>query len=140
MKKSRIVLGLTPAALLLLAGVCFAADPIAVRHGAIHWKMTDAPGITIVDGQIRDWPESLGARPTEEQIAVWVAEYQAYKSTADAAEAARIAAKTQALTDNLPSWAQVETTVSNITNLTEAKVYLLKLSRIVYWLAKDKAE
>ena len=40
----------------------------------------------------------------------------------------------------LPSWAQVETAVNNIANLTDAKAFLLKLSRVVYWLAKNKAD
>jgi len=42
------------------------------------------------------------------------------------------AAKTQSIINNTPSWAQVETAVNNIANLTQAKAYLLKLSRVVY--------
>lgn len=45
--------------------------------------------------------------------------------------------KKQAIIDNLPSWLQVQDTINNISNLAEAKAYLLKLSRVVYWLAKD---
>lgn len=56
------------------------------------------------------------------------------------AEEARIAAKAQALIDNLPSWKTVSTAVDNIANLADAKAYLKKLSRVVYWLAKDKAD
>ena len=138
MKTLRIIIGLA-LAVILIAGQVIAADP-GKRHAAIHWWNAEAPGIVIVDGEIRDWPESLGPRPTEEQIMAWVAEYEAYKSAKDQAEAARIAAKAQDLADNLPSWAQVETAVNNITTLAEAKAYLLKLSRIVYWRAKDKAE
>jgi hypothetical protein len=56
------------------------------------------------------------------------------------AEEVRIAAKTKAVIDNLPSWVQVDTAVTNIANLADAKVFIRKLARIVYWLAKDKAE
>jgi len=44
------------------------------------------------------------------------------------------------LVTNLPSWAQVSTAVNNISNLSEAKDFLKKLSRVVYWLAKDSKE
>jgi hypothetical protein len=64
----------------------------------------------------------------------------AAEEAARVAEAARIAAKEQALVDNLPSWTQVQAAVGNIANLADAKAYLLKLSRVVYWLAKDKAD
>jgi hypothetical protein len=49
-------------------------------------------------------------------------------------------AKMQAIIDNLPSWSRVSTAVDNISSLAEAKVFIKKLSRIVYWLAKDKEE
>jgi len=48
--------------------------------------------------------------------------------------------KAQEIADRLPNWAAVENAVNNISNLAEAKAYLLKLSRIVYWLAKGKPE
>ncbi len=47
--------------------------------------------------------------------------------------------RNQDLEVNLPSWAQVQTAVNNITNLAEAKAFILKLSRVVYWLAKGSA-
>jgi len=53
------------------------------------------------------------------------------------AEAARLEAKRQAIIDNLPSWTQVAGAVDAITNLADAKVFLKKMARIVYWLAKD---
>lgn len=53
------------------------------------------------------------------------------------AEKIKNAAKVQAYIDNLPSWNAVETTINNVSSLTEAKVVLLKLARVVYWLAKD---
>ena len=54
------------------------------------------------------------------------------------AEEARQAAKAQAIIDNLPTWAEVDQAVTNISNLADAKAFIRKLARIVYWLAKDK--
>jgi len=48
--------------------------------------------------------------------------------------------KAQEIIDRLPDWTTVKSTVNNISNLAEAKAYLLKLSRVVYWLAKGKPE
>jgi hypothetical protein len=58
----------------------------------------------------------------------------------EAAARAKIDAKLSAIADNLPSWTQVSTTVDNIGNLADAKAYLKKLSRVVYWLARNQAE
>jgi len=58
------------------------------------------------------------------------------KVEADAREAA-IAAKAQAIIDNLPSWSAVDSAITGIQNLAEAKTFIRKLTRIVYWLAKD---
>jgi len=65
--------------------------------------------------------------------------YLAEESAAQAATQANAEAKAQAIITNLPTWAQVSTVVDNISNLAEAKVFIKKLARIVYWLAKDKA-
>ena len=55
-------------------------------------------------------------------------------------KAAAQAAKAQAFLDNLPSWVQVEIAVGNIASLADAKAFLKKLARVVYWLARDKAD
>jgi hypothetical protein len=57
------------------------------RHEAIHWKTNEASGVTIVDGVIKEWPEALGALPTEDDIQQWIVEYQAWKVGKDAAKA-----------------------------------------------------
>lgn len=49
-------------------------------------------------------------------------------------------AKKKAIDDNLPDWATVKQAISNISNLEEAKTFLEKLSRVVYWLAKNKED
>ncbi len=50
------------------------------------------------------------------------------------------AAKTQAFIDNLPSWDAVNTAVTNISNLADAKAFIRKLARIVYWIARDRQD
>jgi len=65
----------------------------------------------------------------------WIVEQQ---TIAD--RAATQKAKVQAMVDNFPSWSQVSTAVDNISNLAEAKTFIKKLARIVYWLACDKAD
>ena len=53
------------------------------------------------------------------------------------AVAAAKLAKETAISTNLPSWSQVSTAVDNISSLAEAKAFIKKLSRVVYWLAKN---
>jgi len=54
--------------------------------------------------------------------------------------AATAAARLSDLEGNFPSWAQVSAAVDNIGNLADAKAFLKKLSRVVYWLAKETKE
>jgi hypothetical protein len=68
---------------------------------------------------------------TDEQKAIIVAE--------QAAVQAIVTAKNQAFIDNLPSWSAVDTAVTNIANLTDAKAFIRKLARVVYWLARNSA-
>lgn len=37
----------------------------------------------------------------------------------------------------LPSWSQVEIACDSISSLAEAKTFLNKLARVVYWLARN---
>jgi len=50
------------------------------------------------------------------------------------------AQKTKDIIDNLPSWAHVSKAVDNIANLADAKIFLKKLARVTYWLAKNKKD
>ena len=52
-------------------------------------------------------------------------------------EAARRTAKAQAIIDNLPSWAEVDTVIINATTIAALKVIIRKMARVLYWLAKD---
>ena len=60
--------------------------------------------------------------------------------TPDMLAAEAQAEKAQDFIANLPSWSQVQTAISNIGNMAEAKQFLLKLSRVVYWLAKNSKD
>jgi hypothetical protein len=50
------------------------------------------------------------------------------------------ALKSQAITENLPSWTNVEKEVDNIGSLDDAKAFLKKLARIVYWDVKGRED
>lgn len=56
-----------------------------------------------------------------------------------AAEAAKTLEQTKlaAIQDNLPDWATIKTAIENATTITALKVIILKLARVVYWLAKN---
>ena len=64
----------------------------------------------------------------------------AAEEAARQAEIARQAAKAQAIIDNLPSWAQVDTAIDNIANLADAKAFIKKLSRVVYLDVKNSVD
>ena len=60
--------------------------------------------------------------------------------TPEAQAALDDAQKEQDFLSNLPSWNQVQTVVNNIGSMADAKAFLLKLTRVVYWLAKDSKD
>ncbi len=53
-----------------------------------------------------------------------------------AAARARREGQAQAYIDNMPDWSQVAAAVDNIASLGDAKAFLLKLARVVYWNVK----
>lgn len=79
-----------------------------------------------------------GGVPTAGDIAAWTAEYEAHIAQVAAQAQALAVAKAQALADNLPSWAQVDSAITAIGSLADAKAFLRKLSRVVYLLAKNQ--
>lgn len=56
---------------------------------------------------------------------------------ASAAAEASITEKRNRIAAELPAWTTVETAVNNISNLADAKVFMMKLAKVVYWLAKN---
>lgn len=80
---------------------------------------------------------------------VTAAEYQealkidpAMIATAAAAKTAKTLeqAKIAAIQDNLPDWATIKTAIEDATTLAALKIIIMKLARVVYWLAKNQAE
>lgn len=61
-------------------------------------------------------------------------------AAAAAAEEARLQARAQAIIDNLPTWAEVEAAIEGVSTIAGLKVVVKKIARIVYWLAKDRAD
>jgi len=68
------------------------------------------------------------------------AAYLAEQQAAEQAQAATQAAKAQAFLDNLPSWPLISDAVDKIASLADAKIFIKKLARVVYWIAKDQAD
>ena len=67
---------------------------------------------------------------------------QELQNMSDAEESWRLIGvrRKQDIDNSLPSWSQVETACNNIANLAEAKAFLKKLSRVVYWIAKNRQD
>ena len=76
----------------------------------LGWKYNHAPGITTVDGVIRDWPEALGEKPTKAQIDAMGVEYDAWKAAKSQREVRRI----QEVIDAMPDWATVRDEINAI--------------------------
>ena len=49
-------------------------------------------------------------------------------------------AKEQCVGENLPSWAAVEGAIDNIASLSDAKAFLKRLARVVYWDVKNQSK
>jgi hypothetical protein len=64
----------------------------------------------------------------------------AAEAAAAQAEADRIAAKVQAIAENLPSWQEIDDAITAATTIAGLKVIIRKMARVLYWLAKDRAD
>lgn len=80
-----------------------------------------------------------GLELPEQPVFLIEADYEADKEQAYNAAIVkqRTEARHLAVVENLPKWATVANAVDGITNLAQARAYLKKLSRVVYWLAKN---
>lgn len=120
----------------------------------LGWKFNNAPGIKTIDGLIVEWPSSLGAMPTDAQIAAWGEEYDAAMAAASQAEQNRIERKRADIAAELPAWATLRDEMAalidamqaatTITGLRKATVdwaqYIKGKMKILYWTAKDTGE
>ena len=102
-----------------------------------YWKTAD--------DIIAEMSEAEKATVDQAEADALAAKLAAEQAAAEAAALARaeldakIAARVADFKTNLPSWLQVADAVDGIANLAEAKAFLKKLARVVYWLAKDSA-
>ncbi len=117
----------------------------------LAWKFNDTPGVTTVNGHVRDWPESLGPLPTEAQIDAWGAEYDAAMAAIAAAEQAKIDKKLADILATLPTWDIYKADLNALIDAAQAANTLNKLQKVVvnlcqrykkdakvlYWLAKE---
>lgn len=110
---------------------------IMERHAAIYWKKGSTPGISIVGDEIREWPDTLGPRPTEAEIQEWTAEYLVWKADQDQAAIALAEEKAAAIADNLPSWQAISDAIDAATTIAALKVIVKKGFRACYVHIKD---
>lgn len=117
----------------------------------LGWKYAHAEGIRTVGGVITDWPESLGAKPTSQQIDAWGAEYDAAMAAAKQAEETRKAKRFQDILDALPTLAQHRDEINSIIDATQASTNIAGLrsavldfmrlyrkdAKVLYWIAKE---
>lgn len=79
--------------------------------GAIlGWKYGHPEGIVTVNGQITQWPDALGTKPTSQQIDAMGLEYDAWKAAKGQREAKRI----QEVIAAMPDWATVRDEINVI--------------------------
>jgi hypothetical protein len=72
--------------------------------------------------------DSLSAQYLEEVVAAQLVEVNIAQ------------AKEQAIIENLPTWSQVDAAITAISSLAEAKAFMKKLARVVYWDVKNSQE
>jgi hypothetical protein len=119
--------------------VSFADNPTPEDYGYSFVLDTPKPSMTRTQKAVEQAPVYTDAwRQTWSVVDLKDTELAAVLEQIASEEAE--AQKEQAIIDNLPSWSQVSGAVDAISNLAEAKVFLKNLARIVYWLAKDRAD
>lgn len=109
----------------------------------LGWKFNNAPGITTVDGVIRDWPAALGEKPTEAEIDAWGIEYDNMLATTLSAAQLELDNEEAEILTAFPSWEQIETAIDNAT-LAEMKTIIKRgfkaLYNLLLWRKKVIAE
>ena len=94
----------------------------------VHWLVEPTQGeLDIVNSIILNYD-------------VLAAAYLQAQAQAEQAEALKEQQKQQAIVDNLPAWTQVDAAITAITSLAEAKTFIRKLTRVVYWDVKNSAD
>jgi len=76
-------------------------------------------------------------KPTWEELQTSWDIYEAKKLGDEVIAQTKTTNKAQTISDTFPSWVVVNNSIDAISNLAEAKIFIKKLARIVYWLTKD---
>lgn len=84
----------------------------------------------------RQYPGQESLPETSQDIMAWFETEAAQR----AAIGQKKTEKSLVIEANLRDWVTVESTVDSISDLAGSKAFLKKLARVVYWLAKNKAE
>jgi len=111
-----------------------------MRHdvGAVlGWKFKYPEGILTVGTKIKEWPDNLGKKPTEAQVDVWGAEYDAAVLAKKNAESDKAAKKIHDIEDSLPSWKKVKETIDATFLDEKQNDVITKMYKMIYWLVKD---
>jgi hypothetical protein len=64
----------------------------------------------------------------------------AAETAAAQAEATRLAAKAQAIIDNIPSWSAVEAAINAADTVAKLRSVVLKIARVLYWNVKNTSD
>lgn len=77
--------------------------------------------------------------PSENRPYPTMAELEAVAEIVEAEIAAEQELVNSAIVENLPSWATIEASINNISNIAGVKAFLLKQSRLIYRYIKKTA-
>lgn len=88
----------------------------------------------VVIGGVPQWD------PNKDAILAAEAQAAADAAAAAAAEEARLQQKAHGIIDNLPAWKAVADAIEGATTIAALKVIIKKMARVLYWLAKDRAD
>jgi hypothetical protein len=104
------------------------------QHDYLAW--VEAGGKPLIEAVGRFLSVANGVLVVDpKKAATLAAEAAESKSEVD-----QLAAKEKAISDNLPSWTAIEAAINNADTVVKLRAIVLKLSRVLYWMAKNKAD
>lgn len=131
---------------------------MSTAREAIPWKIGNVSGLYMRDDEIITWPASLGEKPDDDTIQLWITEYDQWQDKQAAIEAAKVAkaqVKLDEILAKLPTWNAVKTEFGTLKDAIQAATTVAqlrnavldyinfdkKMGRILYLLARtDGAE
>ena len=118
-------------------------DPDQTPDGTTHQERLTQLLVKYPDTALRLYP--IGTQPDTELVKYDIATetlvpLEVGDITPKAQEVLDQAQKETDYTNNIPSWSAVNTAINNISSLADAKAFLLKLSRVVYWDVKNSKD